>query len=94
MATILSETKRICNFEECSVELKPNQLCVYCDNCLPNFLELYDKNIKQDNEDYIKFEKESIERRKQWLNTIEDANYRDTMKKNFKYYKDPKYILI
>ena len=81
----------ICNFEGCSVELEENKLCVYCDDCLPKFLELYDQNKKQDAEESVKFEKDSIERRKQLLNNIEDVNYRDKMKKNFKYYKYPKY---
>lgn len=82
----------ICNFEGCSVELEENQLCVYCDDCLPIFLELYAQNKKRDAENLIKFEKDSIERRKQWLNNIEDNEYRrnSTIKK-FKYYKNPKY---
>jgi len=80
-----------CNFEGCSTELNVKQLCVYCDVCLPKFLQMLSENKKKDTESESKSEKESIERRREWLNNIEDVNYRDTMKKNFKYYKNPKY---
>ena len=80
-----------CNFEGCVTELPEKQLCVYCDVCLPKFLQMLSENKKKDTESKSKFEKEYIERRREWLNNIEDVNYRDTMKKNFKYYKNPKY---
>ena len=87
-----------CNFEGCVTELpdrvgsaSEKQLCIYCDVCLPKFLQILSENKKKDTESESKFEKESIERRREWLNNIEDVNYRDTMKKEFKYYKKPKY---
>ena len=81
----------ICNFEGCSVELKEKSLCVYCADCLPKFLEIFYQNKRQDAEERLQLEKDSIQVRKKWLNDIEDVNYRDKMKKNFKYYKYPKY---
>jgi hypothetical protein len=80
-----------CNFEGCSTELSVKQLCVYCDVCLPKFLKLFEKTKKEDTENNSKIEKESIEMRRKWLNNIEDVKYRETMKKNFKYYNNPKY---
>jgi len=82
---------RECNWKGCSTEIPAGQLCVYCPECLPKFIKVWNYLNKQDRERLLKLEKDSIEMRRKWLKQIEDPRYRDTLARTFKYYDKPKY---
>ena len=67
-----------CEMEGCTVKIPEEQVCIYCDDCLPIFEMMWEKWKKEDEEYLIGVEKESIEQGKERLRRIDGLIKKNT----------------